>query len=125
MPADVTIRPADPDERPAVANVIDGAALEIADDLLQTALGTEDVLVAEPPDGSQVIGAIVLDGEEVAAIAVRQRRRDQGIGRALVEAAAEGRPRLVAECNRDARPFWSSLGFEIVVTEDGRFLGVK
>jgi GNAT superfamily N-acetyltransferase len=124
MLADVTIRPAYPDERASVANVIDGAALEIDDDLLRTALETDDVLVAQS-DESQILGAIVLDGEEVAAIAVRQRRRDQGIGRALVEAAAEDRTRLVAECNRDARPFWSSLGFEIVVTEDGRFLGVR
>ena len=125
MPADVTIRPADPSDRAAVANVIDGAALEIDDDLLRTALETDDVLVAEPDEGSQILGAIVLDGEEVAAIAVRQRRRDQGIGRALVDAAATHRTRLVAECDREVRPFWSSLGFEIVVTEDGRFLGVR
>jgi len=39
----------------------------------------------------------VLDGEEILAVAVRRRRRDQGIGSALVEAAGDRREELVAE----------------------------
>jgi GNAT superfamily N-acetyltransferase len=38
----------------------------------------------------------VLDGEEILAVAVRRRRRGQGIGSALVEAALEDRDELVA-----------------------------
>ena len=39
----------------------------------------------------------VLDGEEILAVAVRRRRRGQGIGSALVEAAGDRREELVAE----------------------------
>lgn len=124
------IRPACPAERPAVANVVDGAALAVADDRLEAALATDAVLVAieNGSGGSEdprLLGALVLDGEEIVAVAVRRRRRGQGIGTALVEAAADRRPRLVAAFDPGIRPFWASLDFEIERAGDGRLRGVR
>lgn len=133
MAEDVRIRPADPSERPAVANVLDGAALEVDEALLEDALAVGDALVAVAvadesdgtSDSSRVLGALILDGDEIVAVAVRRRRRDQGIGTALVDAAEDRRDRLVAECDAGVRPFWASLGFEIAPTANGRFVCVR
>ena len=125
---DVRVRAADPSERAAVANVLDGAALAIDDAVLEAALGSERVLVAlsgGDPGSKTVLGALVLDGQEIVAVAVRPGRRDQGIGRALVEAAADRRDRLIVECDADVRPFWSSLGFAMEPTAAGRYRGVR
>lgn len=122
---EIRVRPADPGERAAVANVIDGAALALDHDRLESALSAGDVLVAEVEGGS-VLGALVLDGREVRAVAVRRDRRDRGVGTALVEAAADRRERLVAEFDADVRPFWASLGFAIEPAgEPGRYRGVR
>lgn len=127
----VRIRTAEPAERPAVANVVDGAALEIRDALLERALTTGDVLVAVPADAdpdatSRILGALVLDDEEIAAVAVRRRRRGQGVGTALVEAAAARRARLVARFDPGVRPFWESVGFTVDPgDEDDRLRGVR
>jgi len=55
----------------------------------------------------------VLDGEEILAVAVRRRRRSQGIGTALVAAAGDRREEVVAEFDERVRPFWVALGFDI------------
>ncbi len=119
------VREASPGNRAAVANVVDGAALEIADDVLAESLERGDALVAVSDDTERVLGALVLDGDRIAVIAVRRRRRGQGIGSALVEAAAERRERLVAEFDADVRPFYESLEFEVAAIEDesGRYRG--
>ncbi|PSQ54837.1 GNAT family N-acetyltransferase [Halobacteriales archaeon SW_12_67_38] len=101
--------------------VLDGAALAI-----EAAAVREAVLVAVADD--RVLGACVLDGREIVAIAVRRARRDQGIGTRLVEAAAEryatDEDELVAEFDRGVRPFYASLGFEVEpADEPGRFRG--
>lgn len=125
------VRPADPAERPSVANVLDGAALEIRDALLERALADDAVLVAVPDDtepdaAPRILGALALDDEEIVAVAVRRRRRGQGIGTALVEAALTRRERLVARFDADVRPFWESLGFAIAPTDvAGRLRGVR
>lgn len=126
MPEDLRARPATESERVAVANVIDGAALELPDAVLREAITTESALVAVTREADRVLGALVLDGDRIRAVAVRRNRRDQGIGTRLVEAAAECRDRLVAECDERVRPFWASLGFVIESTDDpGRFVGVR
>jgi len=126
VPEDVRVRPATESEHAAVANVIDGAALELADDVLRAAIETESALVAVTGEDDRVLGALVLDGVRILAVAVRPNRRGQGIGTRLVTAAAERRDRLVAECEESVRPFWDSLEFAIEsADESGRFVGVR
>lgn len=127
----VTVRAATAGEVPAVLNVIDGAALAVEFDDVQAAIDRGDVLVAvagnapsSRSDAGCVVGALVLDGEEIQAVAVRRRRRGQGIGTALVEAAADRRESLVAAFDAGVRPFWASLGFDIEsITDTNRFSG--
>ncbi len=109
---------------PDVLNIIDGAALRVDVDDLRERIASGDVLVAV--EEGRVLGTLVLDGDRVAAVAVRRGRRDQGIGAALVEAAADRRDRLVAECDARVRPFWESLGFDIEPAEEpDRYRGVR
>jgi GNAT superfamily N-acetyltransferase len=119
--AEVRVREARPDERAAVMNVLDGAMLDVP--LGRVTSDGTTTLVACVDD--RVLGALVLDGDRVTAVAVRRARRDQGIGTALVEAAADRRERLVAAFDADVRPFWESLGFAVEPAEEpNRYRGV-
>jgi len=123
----IEVREATTDELAAVLGVLDAAALETGADRIRDCIDTGDVLVAVPvttststgPDGETnpndetLVGALVLDGNEIVNIAVRPRRRGQGIGTALVEAAVARRDCLVAEFDASVRPFYESLGFEV------------
>jgi GNAT superfamily N-acetyltransferase len=122
-----TVREAEPDERAAVRNVVDGAGLALDAAVLEAALHDGDALVAVPDEGPdpQVLGALVLDGERIAAVAVRRRRRGQGIGTALVEAAAARRDRLVAEFDPALRPFWAGLDFDIDAADEDRLRAIR
>jgi GNAT superfamily N-acetyltransferase len=118
----VRVRPATEEDLPAVRNVLDGAALRVDHGRLPGAVETGEVFVAVA--GGRLLGALLLAGDEVTAIAVRRRRRDQGIGTALVDAAADRRGELVAECARSVAPFWRSVGFELAdLPEAGRLRG--
>jgi GNAT superfamily N-acetyltransferase len=136
--AAVDVREATPDELPAVLNVLDGGALATDADLTRESIDRGAALVAvAPSDGTTdsgadgpVLGALVLDGDEIAAVAVRRRRRGQGIGTALVRAAAARRDRLTAAFRSEVRPFYESLGFAVepigestAGEEPGRFRG--
>ncbi|MFB6232774.1 MAG: GNAT family N-acetyltransferase [Haloarculaceae archaeon] len=129
--ADPTVREATVPELPDVLNVLDGSALATDAGRIRTAIDAGDVLVAvagEPSDGGRsgpVLGALVLEGETITAVAVRRRRRDQGIGTALVEAAARRRERLVAAFDPGVRPFWASLGFDVEPAGDGQSRGTR
>jgi GNAT superfamily N-acetyltransferase len=107
-----TVRPADEQDLPAVMTVFDAGLLEAAVDAVRAGIERGTLLVATT-DAGQVVGACLLEGDEIAAIAVSPKRRGQGIGRALVGAAAASRERLVAEFDPRVEPFWASLGFEI------------
>jgi GNAT superfamily N-acetyltransferase len=115
----VRIREATAGELPAVLNVLDGALLDVAAPGVKRAIDGDDVLVAvggDPAESGQrgpILGALVLDGREIIAVAVRRRRRDQGIGTRLVETASQRRDRLRAEFDERVRPFWDSLGFDV------------
>ncbi|MFB6370311.1 MAG: GNAT family N-acetyltransferase [Haloarculaceae archaeon] len=113
------------DERAAVRNVIDGAALALAPTFLETAIGSDDVLVAVPAEGGVVLGAIVLDGSVIRAIAVRRRRRNQGLGTALVETAAAQREQLIATFDSSLEPFWMELGFEVIDRDGNRVRALR
>jgi N-acetylglutamate synthase-like GNAT family acetyltransferase len=117
------VRTATIDDLPAVLNVLDGAALQTDIETVKRAVEDDDVLVAVPDEGGAVLGALVLDGTEIVAVAVRLRRRGQGIGTALVETAMLRRDSLVAEFDERVAPFWRAVGFEIVADERGRLRG--
>lgn len=132
MSSGVFVREATVPELPDVLNVVDGAVLAVDTGRLRSVIDRGDVLVAVAgatdgdPEDERVLGALVLDGEEITAVAVRQRRRNQGIGTMLVEAAADRRERLVATFDPRVRSFWESLGFAIEpAAEPDRFRGVR
>lgn len=120
------VREADPEDLPDVMNVLDGAALEIAVETVRAGIDGDGTLVAVPDDGDRILGALVLDSQHVVAVAVRRRRRGQGIGSALVEAAADRRERLTAAFDSDLRAFYEGLGF-VVESGDkpGRLRGTR
>lgn len=111
------VREARPEERDAALNVLDAAMLE-------SDRADEGTLLVAVED-ERVLGALVLVGERVDAVAVRRRRRGQGVGSALVREAGARRERLVAEFDAGVRPFYESLGFDVRSSDDsGRFRGV-
>ena len=101
------IRAATPAEYVTVRSILEAALLEVDDGVL----ARSSVLVAV--DDSRILGALVLRGVEIDAIAVRPGRRGQGIGRRLVEAAANRRPRLRAGFDPSVRPIYTKLGFDV------------
>jgi GNAT superfamily N-acetyltransferase len=108
------VREAEPDDLAAVMGVLDAAMLATGAPTVRERIG-DGVLVAD--DGGRVIGALVLDGSHVDAVAVRRSRRGQGIGSVLVEAAADRRGRLTADFRPEVRPFYESLGFDVAATD--------
>jgi len=128
---------------PDVMNVLDGAVLAADAATVRDRIAADAVLVAvsgdrgeqtdglrasseRRSDGQRVLGALVLDGDHIDAVAVRRRRRGQGIGTALVEAAGERRGRLTAEFDADLRPFYEALGFRVEATDEtGRLWGER
>lgn len=117
------VREAEAGELATVMTVFDAALLATGVETVRAAIDRGELLVAV--EGNRVLGACLLVGDEVDAIAVRPGRRGQRIGSALVEAAARDRDRLVAEFEPRVRPFWASLGFEIEpLGESKRLRGV-
>lgn len=131
MAEGITVRAATPADLSSVLGVLDAAALETDAGRVRTAVDRGDVLVAVPSVSETPVGALVLDGDEITAVAVRRRRRGQGIGTALVETAADRvradpdrGDRLVAAFDERVRPFYDALGFRVQQVGDGRYRGV-
>jgi len=127
-PSGVEIRRAVSEEVTDVLSVLDAANLETDADVCRESIGRGTVFVATPRDSKDngtLVGALVLDGEEITQVAVRRNRRGQGIGTALVRAAAAATgPSLVAEFDAGVRPFYEGLGFTIEPTDEpNRFVG--
>ncbi|WP_135823372.1 GNAT family N-acetyltransferase [Halorussus ruber] len=124
----VSVREATAEDQLDVRRVLDAAMLDVRDDLGER-IEAGDVLVASDGDRDSMLGALVLvprdSGAHIDAVAVRRARRAQGVGSALVRAAAERRTPLTAAFDPGVRPFYESLGFEIspVEGEDERFRG--
>ena len=116
---DVTVGPAREGERATALSIVDMAGLQVDREAVMA--GERDVLVAVT-DG-RVLGALVLDDERVEAVAVRPGRQGQGIGSALVAAAAARRERLVAEFDANVAEFYEKMGFDIECPEEGRYIG--
>ncbi|HET7324330.1 MAG TPA: GNAT family N-acetyltransferase [Halococcus sp.] len=119
------IRTARPDDLVAVMGVLDGASLVVDASEVRERIEDETVLVAA--ENGRVLGACVLDGREIDAIAFRRMRRGQGIGTGLIETATESVDgELRAEFHRRVRPFYTSLEFTIEpADEPDRFRGVR
>jgi GNAT superfamily N-acetyltransferase len=127
--AGTEIREATDDEIADATSVLDAAMLAVDRERVRTLAGDDDgaVLVAIA-DGEAttgvVLGALVLDGREIAALAVRPRRRGGGIGSALVRAAAERTDGpLLASFDAARRPFYERLGFAVERGDGGRYRG--
>lgn len=109
----VAVREASADEEPTARSILNAAMLAVDDGTVQRST----VLVAV--DEGRVLGALVLDGEAIDAVAVRPGRRGQGVGSALVEAAASRREAVIASFDPGVRPFYASLGFDVDCGEGG------
>lgn len=142
---DVTIRPAGPRDYLAVMRILDGANLESDAAVVNRRIDAGLVLVAA--DDGRVIGALVAvphpigddaeveetvtedadaadaRGAHVEAVAVRLRRRGQGIGTALMRDAAERWRPLTADFYPGLSGFYEKLDFDIEKRE-GQFRGV-
>lgn len=140
-PGCVTVRIAQPEDRLAVSRVLDGAMLAVEG--LPDRIAAGDVLVAV--DDGTACGALVLSPEgppasegdqpldaqdcpdrwrsypHLLAIAVRRRRRDQGVGTALVRTATDRLGTLVADFEDGLQPFYESLGAELVPGTEHRW----
>ncbi|SDL98543.1 Predicted N-acetyltransferase YhbS [Halogranum gelatinilyticum] len=117
----VRIRAATADDLVAVMRLFDAAVLEADAGEVGDRISDGSVLVADA-DG-RVVGALALDGSHVDAVAVQKERRGRGIGRRLVEAAADAVDgALTADFDDSVRPFYDALGFE-VERRDGRLWG--
>ncbi|WP_135305746.1 GNAT family N-acetyltransferase [Haloarcula amylovorans] len=120
------VREATAKDLPDVMNVLDGAALSSDVASVRESTASGGTLVAVSEDGERILGALVLDGSHIVAVAVRRRRRGQGIGTALVEAAGARRARLTAAFDADVAPFYQGLGFEIEDSDEpGRRRGER
>jgi GNAT superfamily N-acetyltransferase len=137
--AGIAIRDATDGEVADAMAVLEAAMLEvdagrvraIADDDADGAVLAAVDAGAHAPSEGVVLGALVLEAAmleadvgRVRALAVRPRRRNQGIGGALVRAAGEraGGP-LVAAFDAGLRPFYEGLGFVIEPAAEDRCLG--
>lgn len=112
LPEGVSVRRADEDDVMSVLRVLHGALLDIESDRVREAIADGEAIVAE--DRGWVVGALVLDGNHVEAVAVRRERRTEGLGAALVEAAARDVDEpLTADFRAGVRGFWEALGFDV------------
>ena len=142
------VRLARPDDHVAAMRVLDGSLLDVDAATVRERIGRDAVLVAIAETNGvddaaeRVVGVLVLDAPEregvaprpeevrpdsrhVDAIAVTRRRREQGVGRALVETAVErvDCDRLTAEFRTEVAPFYEALGFRVDPLTDGRRWG--
>ncbi len=112
---DLTVRDAGPRDHLGVMRVLDGANLEVDATAVEDRIEAGTVVVAD--DANRIVGALVAvprgeTGAHVEAVAVRRRRRGQGIGSRLVRAAAERWRPLTANFDPGVKPFYDDLGFD-------------
>jgi GNAT superfamily N-acetyltransferase len=110
----VIVREAGPRDHLGAMRVLDGANLEIDAGVVEDRIDAGTVLVAD--DANRIVGALVAvprdEGAHVEAVAVRRRRRGQGIGSRLVSRAADRWRPLTANFDPGVKPFYDDLGFD-------------
>lgn len=120
-----TIRRAIRPDVPAIMNILDGALLAVSAATIRERIRANETLVAVADD--RVLGACVLDSSTqptlIVGVAVRPRRRNSGIGSALLQRARHEFGPLTAEFDAAVHPFYVSLGFDITPIADGRYRG--
>lgn len=152
MPAELSIHSATDGDFLAVIGLFEAALLDVEADRLRTLLTASTpgfVLLATTAGrvvdgrstGRRPVGALAVDTAthdtgarhtaapetaHIVAIAVRPQRRNRGIGRALVERAADRVDPwpLSAAFEASVRPFYRACGFDIE-PRDGRLWGVR
>lgn len=121
----MTLRPATPDDAPALARTLGDWVREAGwmpvlhrreedEGFLRHLIATTQVTVAE--DGAP-LGFLSRDGEEVRALYLAPAARGQGWGRRLLDGAKAASPRLrlwTFEANGRARAFYAREGFREV-----------
>jgi GNAT superfamily N-acetyltransferase len=124
-PRGVVVRHASSRDHLGVVRVVDGANLELSAETTERRIDDGTVVVAD--HDNRIVGALVAvrrdEGAHVEAIAVRRRRRGQGIGSSLVARAAEAWTPLTAEFDPSVHPFYEALGFDCERRGD-RYWGV-
>lgn len=120
------IRAANPSEAQSVQGLVEASMLDVDGETIEDILAEViegSVLVATAEDGP-ILGALVRRGRTIEAVAVRPKRRGQGIGTGLVSAAAgQTEAPLLAECDEAVVPFYEQLGFDVEPIGDGRYRG--
>lgn len=110
----MTVRLAEPSDHAELLGILDAAALQTDSEQVREAIERDAVFVATAGERETILGALVLSGTEILAVAVRPGRRGQGLGRRLVARAKRSRERLVAVHEHGVAPFWQAVGFERV-----------
>lgn len=115
-----------------VRSVFDAAMLDVPDlDDCAVLVAVEEArplgaLAVAHVDGSASPTGADTSGDDhgrIRAVAVRPGRRGQGVGTALVEAAAERHATLLAEFDERVRPFYKALGFAVGDADGDRLRG--
>jgi len=134
-----SIRHAAPEDLVDVMRLFDGALLDTDADRIRYQLTGDRGCILLAEAAGRPVGAIALiraaeavedvlwpDSSYISAIAVSTTRRGQGIGRSLIEAAAEwaGPQPLSATFDERVRPFYMACGFAIEERE-GRLWGIR
>lgn len=127
---EVKIREATSEETASVMSIIDAAMLSVSTDRVRSLIesdGDETAgigAVLSAIDDGRTLGVLLLAGNNVEVIAVRPRRRDQGIGTALIEAASDRvEGALIASFDAGVLPFYERLGFEIEAVDEEESAG--
>ncbi len=118
----VRIRPARTAEADAVIALLDQAMLSFDRRSIRDRIHRESVLLATHRE--DLSGVVVLAGGHIEAIAVKPSRRDEGIGRALIEAVFDRSDRVTAGCHPQARAFYRALDFSLYTLPSGRVFAI-
>lgn len=104
----------------AAIALLDAAMLSFNRDAVRHRAGTDALYVVTNQDG--IVGAALLAGQTLEAIAVTPRLRNNGIGTRLVQSILADRDRLVATCRPSVEPFYAALGARRWRLPDGQLL---
>lgn len=133
----MVVREARSNELTSVMNVLDGAYLDIRPSVVQDAIQSGLVFVFSESD--RIVGTLVIQSDpdwclqlqsqtqarvHIEAVAVRRKRRNQGIGRELVEAVLARYGSATVTFNEEVEPFYETLGVSILSTRNKTQYGI-